>query len=73
MPSLTAYSCPQFAQASFPDAMLVSIRSVWRSLSVGVGSPSSVDSVSGAGISSGRWGRPSCAASELVGWLEGVS
>lgn len=41
MPSLTAYSCPQFLHTSAPCAIDVSMSSVCRSLSVCVGSPCS--------------------------------
>jgi hypothetical protein len=74
MPSLTAYSCPQFPQASFPLAMLVSSSSVWRSWRVCEGAVVATSAVSaasvagdadgisresGSGTVEGRGGRPS--------------
>ena len=59
MPSFTAYSWLQLPHTSLPLAIAVSMSKVWRSLSVWDGSPLSSASSSGAGVSAGRFGRPS--------------
>lgn len=69
-PSLTAYSCPQLPQTSFPSCIQVSNSTRCRSCAVcdGVSSPSTASVVSsafsmrsaGVGAVGGRAGSPSC-------------
>lgn len=67
MPSLTAYSCPQFPQTNFPLRILVSINNKCKSFKTCVGSPSSCSSpppplitinASASGTSAGKFGNP---------------
>lgn len=67
MPSLTAYSCPQFPQTNFPLRILVSINNKCKSFKTCVGSPSSCPSpppplitinASASGTSAGKFGNP---------------